>query len=191
MPPNLTIDDPRQRAFLDRLKSDPGNATEVIEAPLEDFKARLWDALGRAKAATSTRDVTARRSVYVVCDQPDLEAARAVCDVLFLQGFEVLMPIFDADTAKARQHHEENLGTCDAVLLYYGSSSEVWLRRQLRDIQKVAGFGRAAPAPTTGVYLGPPNSPEKDRFRTHEAIVMTGLHRAPEIALEPFIAALK
>ena len=83
-----------------------------------------------------------------------------MCDFLFLQGFDVLMPIFDADAAEAREHHEENLRTCDAVLIYFGAANEVWLRRHLRDIQKAAGFGRVAAAPATAVYLGPPDSPE-------------------------------
>jgi hypothetical protein len=126
-----------------------------------------------------------------VCDLRDLEATRAVCDFLFLQGFEVLMPIFDGDAAEARQHHEEGLRTCDAVLIYFGAANEVWLRRHLRDIQKAAGFGRVAAPPATAVYLGPPDSPDKRRFRTHQAQILSGLASPPETALAPFVAALK
>jgi len=188
MPPNLTVDDPRQQAFIDRLKSDPGDPTELIEAPLEDFKALLWTVVDRPKPAIGA--VTPRRSVYVVCDRRDLEATRAVCDFLFLQGFEVLMPIFDGDEAEARELHQENLRTCDAVMIYFGAANEVWLRRHLRDIQKAASFGRVAAAPATAVYLGLPDTPQKRRFRTHEARILEGLASPPETALAPFVAAL-
>ena len=51
-------------------------------------------------------------------------------------------PIFDGDEAEIREYHEENLRTCDGVMIFYGAGNEPWLRRKLRELQKSAGYGR-------------------------------------------------
>jgi len=56
----------------------------------------------------------------------------------------------------------------------------------MRELQKVAGYGRIKPPPVTGVYIAPPATPEKARFRTHEAIVIAGGDRPTPEALAPF-----
>jgi hypothetical protein len=127
--------------------------------------------------------------VYVVCDQRDLEATRAVCDFLFLQGFEVVLPVFDGDPAEVRQEHQESLKRCDAMLIYYGVATKAWLEVNLVEIRTVTAMGRSAPL--LAVYLAPPHSPEKRLFRTHKALVLGGPDSAPETALAPFVAALK
>ena len=56
---------------------------------------------------------------------------------------------------------------------------------------KSAGYGRTKASPEVVIYLIPPETPEKARFRTHKALVVpqwTGL--SPE-ALQPFVSMLK
>ena len=39
-------------------------------------------------------------------------------------------------------------------------------------MQKAAAYGRQGPITVRAVYVGPPENPQKSRFRTHEALVV-------------------
>ena len=106
---------------------------------------------------------------------------------LFDRGFEVIHPIFEGSESEIREYHEENLRVCHAALIFYGAGNEAWLRRKLREVQKSAAYGRIQPICGVGVVLASPRTPQKERFQTHEAIVIPqwdGL--APEPLL-PFV----
>ena len=95
------------------------------------------------------------------------------------------------DEAEIREDHEENLRSCDAVLIVFGAANECWLRRKLRELQKSAGYGRTKPAPPVAIALLPPKTPEKERLRTLEATLIPqwdGL--APDL-LTPFVDRVK
>jgi hypothetical protein len=49
-----------------------------------------------------------------------------------------------------RADHDENLRTCDGVVIFYGSGNESWLRRKLREIDKSVGYGRPRPGRSSG-----------------------------------------
>lgn len=191
LPPGAAeVEDERQRAFLDHLRTAPGvhAEAELLEIPLEDLKSRIHLKLAppeprKEKAATPAAGGVAR--IYLICDQADLEAVRPVEDVLFDQGFEVLPTLFDEDEAQARLEHEESLCICDAVLLFQGQAGEMWLRRKLREVQKSAGLGRQRPLLAQGLYLAAPQTPQKERFRTLEAQVL----REPPDGFSPEVLA--
>ena len=98
--------------------------------------------------------------------------------------------MFDGDEAQVRRDHEESLVLCDAALVYYGSASELWLRQKLREITKSAGMGRTRPLAAKAVYVAPPATPQKARFRTHEALVLTENGHFDSAVLAPFLAPL-
>ena len=192
--PGLETRDERQRAWLARLKTDPGlqAQADLVETSLEDFKTLVQGRLEPPEETPGPDAATAPESapggevprVYLICDQMDLEDVLPVEDALFEAGFEVMVPVFEGEEAQVRKDHEENLILCDAVLLFWGAGNELWLRRKLREIQKSPGFGRKRPFAAKGVYLGAPESAHKKRFRTHEALVLTE-------SLTPFVEALR
>ena len=69
----------------------------------------------------------------------------ALEDYLFDQGLEVCLPAFDGDDADAAALHQDNLLTCDAVLVYYGAAPKAWVDIKLRELLKAAGYGRETP----------------------------------------------
>jgi len=201
MPPNLSTDDPRQRLFLDRLESDPRSdaGTDLLKTPIEDFKSVLHlrlnpppprEPVAPVAQPAETQPVTEIKRIYLVCDQRDLEDTRPLEDFLFERNFEVTLPVFEGDEAKVRQDHEANLTECDAVLIYYGAGDVPWLRSKLGELRKIAGKGRIKPMLAVGVYLAPPATSDKARFRTHEAIVIAGADHPNTEALAPFLAKL-
>ena len=202
MPPDLETDDERQRRFLDSLLTDPRiqEGADILETPLEDFKSAIHRKLAppeeeeppeedAAAAAIDAGDDLVR--VYLVCDQRDLDQTLPLEDFLYDRGYEVIVPVFDGDEAQVRKDHEENLVICDAILFYYGQGNELWLRRKLREMQKSAAFGRTKPMRAKAIYVAPPESPQKRRVRTREAIVIPQQQDFSPAALEPFLQQLQ
>lgn len=200
IPPRLEVEDPRQQEFLDFLRTSPTvhDRAELLEVPLEELKSAVHLKLAPPAAAKREAAPAAAAGpgqparIYLIADQRDAEAARPLEDALFERGCEVILPLFDGDEEEVRLEHEETLRTCDAVLLYYGESGEPWLRRKLREIQKSAGQGREQPLLARSIYLASPPSPQKERFRTLEALVVREAPQGFEPAvLDPFLAAIE
>lgn len=196
--PELDVDDERQKAFIEHLRNDPGvhASAELLQAPLEDLKSLIHRKLAPPPAAAAKPDATPAPQqeltrIYLICDQPDIEAVRPLEDHLFSLGHEVILPAFIEDEAEARIEHEESMQSADAVLFYYGAAGDLWLRRKLRELQKSAGLGREKPFLAKAIYVAAPATPQKERFRTLEALLLhepaAGFDPA---ALEPFIAEI-
>jgi len=194
--PGLEIEDERQKAFIGHLQndSDVHASAELLQTPLEDLKSIIHRKLAPPPAPAKTAAAPMPQEltrIYLICDQPDIEAVRPLEDHLFGLGHEVILPAFIEDEAEARLEHEESLQSADAVLLYYGAAGELWLRRKLRELQKSAGLGREKPFLAKAIYVAAPPTPQKERFRTLEATLLhepaTGFEPA---ALEPFMAEI-
>jgi len=182
LPQGLQVEDERQRNFVQHLQTSPAvhAAAELVEMPIEDLKSIIYRKLAppapavvkAAAASAASAQGEEHLRVYVLCDQQDAEATRPLEDYLFDAGFEVILPFFDEDETQARLEHEENLRSSDVILLYYGAGDELWLRRKLRELQKSAALGREKPWLGRGIYAGAPATPQKERFRTHDAMLI-------------------
>jgi hypothetical protein len=191
--PGVEVQDARQRDFLQHLQMNPAvhAAAELLEMPIEDLKTVVYRKLAPAplpvvKApALLANDHT---TVYLVCDQEDAAATQPLADCLFDRGFEVVLPIFDVDEAQARLEHEEMLKSADAIIFYYGASGELWLRRKLRELQKSAALRGDRPWLARAIYVEGPATPQKERFRTHEATLLAERQGGFDPAtIEPFL----
>jgi hypothetical protein len=197
IPDGLRVDDDRQRQVIDRLRQDPRirDNADLLETFFEDLRTMMKDWLkkGRTPAAPAPAVSAggAAPRLYVVADARDAAAIGAWMDPLFEQGFEVIQPIFDGDESEIREYHEENLASCDGVLIFYGAANELWLRRKLRDVQKAVGYGRTKPVPPMAIALIGPRTPEKERFRTHEGQVVAQWDGCALAPLGPFLAQVK
>ena len=197
IPPELEVEDERQSAFLDMVRTDSAAqvGADVLQTPLESLKSAVLKRLapepepsnGQPAAAGGDEELV---YVYLVHDQRDNDAANAVEDLLFDRGFEVTRPIFEGDESEIRLDHQENLKTATAVLLYYGAAKELWLRAKLRELQKVAGYGRTEPMRAKAILVADPPDPRKERFRTREAMVIKSGGEVSAATLEPFFESL-
>jgi hypothetical protein len=188
--PGLQVQDERQRNFIGRLRADPclQKGTDLLETPMEDLRTLIYTRLNPpAPKPVPERQAGSLTQVYFIYDQRDQDATAPWKDYLFDQGFEVLTPIFEGDEAEIREDHEANLETCDAALIYYGAGNECWLRRKLREIQKIAGYGRTRPMRAVAIALAAPASPQKQQYRTHEAIVIPQFDGFSPEPLRPFL----
>jgi hypothetical protein len=203
IPPGLQVEDERQRKVIEHLRMDPRiqNGADLLETFLEDLRTviheRLKDAQKPAPASAPPRPiasvVTGREHarLYLIYDQRDALITSPWEDFLFEQKLEILRPVFEGDEAEIREYHEENLRSCDGALILYGSGNECWLRRKLRELQKSPGYGRGKPIPTVAISLIPPRTPDKEHFRTHEALVIPQWDGFSPDPLRPLISSLK
>jgi len=198
IPPALEVADERQRHVIERLRMDPRiqKDADLVESPLEDFRTIIQDRLKQAvepEVLSSRLPATTKNLVqlYLIHDQRDTEVASFWADFLFENQIEVIRPVFEGDEAEIRDYHEENLRNCDAALILYGAATECWLRRKVRELQKSAGYGRTKPAPVVAISLIPPATPEKERFRTHEALLIPQLNGFSVEPLQPFISLMR
>jgi hypothetical protein len=196
MPPGLQVKDARQQQIIDHLRGDPRALAgmDFLERPLEDLRTAIGAWFTKQQkpqpAAAPVAETPGPRQVYLIYDKPDAEAISPFADFLF-KDFEVIHPAFDGDEAELREDHEENLRNCDGVLIFFGSGNECWLRRKLREVQKSAGYGRTKTPPLVGICLIAPKTAEKERLRTHEAIVVTQWDGLVPDGMKPFVEGLK
>lgn len=192
MPPGLEAREPRQQEFIKYLYEDSSaqHGAEVLQTSLEDLKTIIHDKLAvpfQAKSQISPSQDDAPCRIYLIHDSQDEENVLLLSDYLFDQGFEVIPSTLTGDEAQARADHRESLLLCDAILIYYGAVGEAWLRAKLFDLRKLAGYGRTKPLLAKTIYIGAPNTPAKERFRTLEATVIKQVYEFAPDLLEPFL----
>jgi hypothetical protein len=205
IPSGLQVEDERQRKVVEQLRMDPRiqMGADLLETFLEDLRTVIQDRLKETqKPAPAPAPAVPRPSrsvvagseharLYLIYDQRDAVITSAWEDFLFEQELEVIRPMFEGDEAEIREYHEENLRSCDGALIFFGSGNECWLRRKLRELQKSPGYGRSKPVPTVAISLVPPRTSDKERFRTHEALVIPQWDGFSPEPLQPFISRLQ
>jgi hypothetical protein len=199
LPAGQRVDDARQRELVERLRQDSRitGSADLLESSFEDLRTAVHGWLTSVPESVShgppvaTAAGSAPPLLYLVADPRDEDAITPWGHALHDEQLEVVWPLFRGDEAEIREYHEENLRTCDGVLIFYGSGNEAWLRRKLGEIQKSPGYGRTGPAPTVGVCLLPPTTPEKERLRTHAAMLIPQWDGYAGEALRPFVSRLK
>ncbi len=189
--------DERQRDFVVRVQEDPElhHRAEVIEGNLNLLKKDLIRRLAPTEQSDEGADASSPegpRKVYIICDPRDEADIESLEDYLFDRGLEVSLPAFDGDDADAAQLHQENLLTCDAVLVYYGVAPKAWVDIKLRESMKAAGYERDKPIEVQAVYIAPPVDRRKERYRTRQAEVIRQHDDAlASAALDTFIGRVK
>ena len=132
-PPDLSTEDNRQIQFISELNNskEVQKNADLLESPIEEFKFTLHNYLSdieNERTKSNSKDEGLKEQfensapplVYLVCDQRDLDNIGELEDMLFNEGYDVIVPIFDGEESQIRLDHHENLKTCDAALIYYG-----------------------------------------------------------------------
>ncbi len=194
MTPDVMPKSERQQKFIHFLENDSEaqRGADVLRSSLEELKTIMQDRLkaGKALAANTIVDEEFTR-IYLICDQCDIDAATALYDYLYNQGFEVLLPVFEGDESEVREDHTDKLVTSDAIIIYYGLAKELWLSSKLRDLRKLPGFDGYKPKLATAIYVAAPSTVQKERLRSREALVIKDLNTFSKESLAPFIEAIQ
>lgn len=206
-PASDEFEDAQQKAFVHQVEQGEMGYREVefLRGSIEQLKRlaiKTLDKKGTTSPLAQPTPLTeeteetvipdGEKVIYIVCEEADEEAVEPLEDYLYEQGFDVKIPPFDGDPAAFTSVHQQQLTLADAVLVYYGTASAQWAEMKLMDVKKAPGLGRRQPFLAQGVYIAPPPTRRKARFRSRSAIVMQAAEGAfdPQ-ALQPFIEKIK
>jgi hypothetical protein len=195
MPAGLSSQEERQQRFIDTflLGHQVQKGTEVLQTKLEDLKVVIHETASRSTepGPTAGSQDAPSANLYLVCDKEDFAAADQLAEYLYGQGVDVIMPATEGDEAQVYEDHKANLMECDAVLIYYGRANEIWLRMKLRELQKIAGYGRAEPLLAKAVYVGEPRTDAKERLRDRDVTVIKNYGPFSPDCLQTFLTQLR
>ena len=193
LPPGLQPKDERQQKFVAALQNSfsSNDRSELLQVKLEDLKTIIQTKLiPSPKPAADESDGAGAAHIYLICDRQDVDAVAPLQTLLLDQGYEATLPLIDGTESEIVQDHKDNLLLCDAVLIFQGNASEGWVRMKLRELIKLPGYGRTAPLLGRAVYIGAPESPAKERYRTLEAMVIKSYDEFDPASLKPFLAKI-
>ena len=128
------------------------------------------------------------RSVYIDCDQEDLDSSDI--DLLYnwlTKQFRVVLPDF---AAGGLSQSEVMMAQCEGVLIYHGRASGLWLRRRLLSLKKTR-YRRNKPLLAKAIYIAKPTTPEKQIFLEPDMLLIDGLERFDAQLLLPFLENLQ
>ena len=167
MTPALEITDDRQKTFVSELQNRITAGAELLQTTVEDLKTRIVEKLSPPKATVPDERRSKLKQVYLICENSDRSLIRPIKEYLFKQNLEVITWLDGSGTDTLMDYHRKNLRECDAALVYFGSGDEPWVRKNLEDLEKAYGYGRESDWLANAVYVGAPESEQKDDFLTH------------------------
>jgi len=184
----------KQQTYLERLRSDESvlAQAELLETNLTELKSIMDRKLSASQEDTLPIDGVVPNQIYLIYDQEDTENVKVLDDYLFDHGFDVIRPLFEGDQMEIRRAHQYFMTICEGVLVYQGRANDLWFKQKLQYFRKINGYGRETPLLAQGVYIAPPITQDKERFRTNldiEIIRESGGFD-PEL-LQPFIQKLR
>lgn len=200
LPAGTQSDDPEQQEFINAMHSNAEVqfGADLITADLESVKAAVRDALAQIEAPSVTPPpanapgaTNQKPKLYVIYDKSDLHATGELRDLLE-NNFEVLKPAFGGTAEEVRQANVERLSRCDAVLIYYGSGTDMWMDSVSSEVEKAAAL--RPERPFRGVFnwiAGPPTDDKDDRTRKPRPRVINALDGFSESLVEPLVKTLR
>jgi hypothetical protein len=164
----LEISDERQKTFATELQNRITAGAELLQTSVEDLKTRIVEKLNpQARPIAHEGHRSKLKQVYLICENRDRSLVRPIKEYLFKQDLEVITWLDEGGTDTLMDYHRKNLRECDAALVYFGSGDEPWVRKNLEDLEKAYGYGRANDWLANAVYVGAPPSEQKEDFLTH------------------------
>ncbi|NQZ75910.1 MAG: DUF4062 domain-containing protein [Ekhidna sp.] len=181
--PDLKNITERQKIFIEDLKSDAAalEEAEVLQIQLQELKTIIREELvtgGRFNARRGIKGLDPEKKdkqlkmIYLIADKRDVNDIEHIQSYLKDKGFNVVSPSYEGDLVDLRYIHQENLRRCDASIIYYGKSTEEWIRTKLQDLLKAPGFGREKPLTAKAVYLDGQKEVDMAHYEKNNAMVL-------------------
>lgn len=200
--PDLKNVTERQKIFIEDLKSDAASLeeAEVLQITLQELKSIVREELvtgGRFKKGniqglnTKKEEEDTSQLIYLIHDKRDGADTEELEQYLKAQGYKVVSPTYEGDLVDLRYIHQENLRRCDASIIYYGSSTEDWIKTKLQDLLKAPGFGRIKPLKAKAVYVkGEKEGVDMNQFEKNNAMILGKNGTFSPDDLRPFLTKL-
>ncbi|MFK7954116.1 MAG: DUF4062 domain-containing protein [Ekhidna sp.] len=200
--PDLKNVTERQKIFIEDLKSDAASLeeAEVLQITLQELKTIVREELVTGGRFNSHRDIKGynpvkkedtSKMIYLIADKRDVANIDDIKDYLKKEGYNVVAPSYEGDLVDLRYIHQENLRRCDASMIYYGQSTEEWIRTKLQDLLKAPGFGREKPFMAKGVYFMGEKEVDLEHYKKNNTMVLGNNANFEPEHLKPFLTKLE
>ncbi len=216
LPEGTTSPLPQQQQFIDGLSKDAGQqlGADLITGDIESLKSVMHSVLKKIEAAAAAERAPAakvaaaaasaggsaagqpaaeagRRLVYIVCDERDRKATIPLRKLLKQSDIDSQIPVFEGDAAGVRQAHQEMLGQCDGLMVFYGAGDDGWKRSIDSDLRKLPAYRGTKPLLANYTYLAEPTTADKtDLIELEEPNLINGLSAFSDTLLDPFLKQL-
>ncbi|MEI8366777.1 MAG: toll/interleukin-1 receptor domain-containing protein [Parachlamydiaceae bacterium] len=132
---------------------------EMVRAEgIEEFKRTVKDFIlkpAQVKPRQVKKSANLNAFIFVNMESSDRSLAEKVCHELERQGVGYSRPLSSGDPSDIRSDLEANLLECNGLIVIYGSSTAVWVRRQLLECRKMLSK-REKPIQAFALFEGPP-----------------------------------
>ncbi len=127
---------------------------ETVRAEgIEDFKRAVKEAIFLKPKPASQQSLNTL--VFVNMESADRPLAEKVCTYLDQHDIGYTLPLDDGDPSAIREIFVQNLMDSNGIIIIYGSSTVVWVHRQLLECRKILAQ-REKPLQAFAVFEGPP-----------------------------------
>ncbi|MEM6829311.1 MAG: hypothetical protein AAF551_02265, partial [Bacteroidota bacterium] len=199
--PDLKNVTERQKIFIEDLKSDAAalEEAEVLQITLQELKTIIREELvtgGRfkkkeIKGLIDKKEGDPSKLIYLIADRRDVNSAEEIQTYLTKKGFNVVAPSYEGDLVDLRYVHQENLRRCDASIIYFGESTEEWIRTKFQDLLKAPGFGRNKPMVAKAIYFDGKREVNLEHYEKNNTMILGNVKGFAPEQLEPFIAKMQ
>jgi len=193
----------RQKIFIENIKTEAAlyEETEVLEVDLEEMKSIVIEEIetgGRFHSVN--REISgyeepsktdSSKIIYLILDKEDLEEGQVIAKALKKKGFRVVQPIFEGELVDVRYIHQENLKRCDAAIIYFGNTSETWIKTKLQDLMKSPGFGRVKKMIAKAVYFRDEKKIDSNYLKKNNTMILGEQAAFKLLHLKPFLELLE
>ena len=179
---SLDINQVQNDSLLNIIKS-----SNIMVTLLADFKDAIIKKLTDLTDIVQKNDIKHKQMSdnYVFIntsqDPEDICLANKIFDLLKNNGVYPSLPILENIKASAKRRDlEDNLKTCDAVIVLYGQSELSWVREQLNQCKKIIRKRKKNPFKIIGIY----DQPKKDNSELRMALPKMEILECPSIHAE-------
>jgi len=176
-----SVEDDAHRALLER--------ATVHAEPIEEFKQAIRRRLHEIRNPAQSRPAT-KAFIFVDMDSADRLLAENLCSILHTHGAGYVLPLETQDPGDYRRDLEDNLSSCDALMVIYGATTSNWVRSHLLACQKTL-VNRPQPPRGLALLQGPPSP--KDRLppaRLPNMEILDCQNGVSEAAIVKFLSSL-
>lgn len=192
LPKWLCAKDDDQQRLIQRLRHEASKhpGVEVLRDKLEDLKTNVLTKLNKMPGVVESGEPREVVRVYLIHDNQDYEAVAPLYDFLHQQKLEIILPVLSGPADEVSQAHRESLADCDAAIIFYGQSSEMWLHQKLRDLRKASSTARAGELLGSCLFISGPLTKQKEYFMSWEMSVVKDRGAFPPDGLLDFVGEL-
>ncbi len=196
IPPKLENPEDKQSEFLEELRNSEAaqRGAQLHERSLEELKTRIIQLITKPPTPPTQAQGIKVRRIYVMCDRPDNDLLKPVCEYLYDQKIkdeegkaieyrlEVIPPAEEDEEGQVIQYHKESLLFCDATLIIYGKTKWNWVQFRLNDvIERTKGWGRESDISCKAILIADPKTDQKDIVKVHTAKCLTPSYEAESL----------